>query len=171
MVSRTVWYVGIDHRRLQVAMTEQQLNGPNIHPLGQQVCGKRMPQRMNTGMLAHAGLLQRPLERLLDERLGNVPAQEPARQRAAAHNRDHCGHLACTTRPPEEDAAGEAASALPKAGWFGLGALAAPDREGLRREIEIRHAKRHTLCDTQFCARALPPRAGAVQAGFKWNSV
>lgn len=57
--------MGIDHRRLQTVVPQQQLDGPNVGALPQQVRGKGMPQRMNAGVLENPCLIERRLERLL----------------------------------------------------------------------------------------------------------
>lgn len=58
--------VGVDHRRLQVPVTKQQLDGPDVGPLSQQMGREGVAQRMNAGMLLDMDLLKGELERLLD---------------------------------------------------------------------------------------------------------
>ena len=65
-LSRHLHHVGVDHRRLQISMTQQQLDGANVGTRREQVGGERMPQRMNAGVLVNSRQLQRLAKWTLD---------------------------------------------------------------------------------------------------------
>lgn len=98
--------MGIDHGRLQTAVPQQQLNGPNVGALPQQMRGKGMAQRMNAGVLENPRPIERRLERLLQARLRRVPAQlassrrtlprQPRRKRVLPGQAPSCRRILAT---------------------------------------------------------------------------
>jgi len=68
-VPRGLFDMGVDHRRLQTAVSEQQLDGTDVRALGEQVGCKRVAQCMDAGVLADTGKLQPLFKRPLDRGL------------------------------------------------------------------------------------------------------
>ena len=71
--------MGVNHRGLDVFMTEQVLYGTDVITGGQQVCGKAMAESMRAGMFFDAGGAQRQFESLLQHRFGEMMPPDAAR--------------------------------------------------------------------------------------------
>src|SRR5205814_4739021 len=65
---------GVDHRRADVAMAEQLLDGPDVVTVVEQVRGEGMPERVTARVLEDAGLAQGALDGTLDDGLVQVMA-------------------------------------------------------------------------------------------------
>ena len=61
--------MGINHRRSDIAMSKQFLNGANIIICFQQVACERMPEGMSGRPFGYFGAIYRTLNRLLHHRL------------------------------------------------------------------------------------------------------
>lgn len=65
----------INHRRIDVAMTKQELDGPDVGTVRKQMGRKRMAKRVDTGMFVYFRFRQSGLECPLYGRIGRMPAQ------------------------------------------------------------------------------------------------
>ena len=62
----------VNHRRGNVPVPKQLLNRTNILTIFQQVNRETVPERMATGRFGYAGLVDRPLDRVLKILFRNV---------------------------------------------------------------------------------------------------
>src|SRR5688572_8969899 len=70
----SVEHVGVDHRRGDVAVAEELLDGPNVVAALEQVGGEGVTERVRTGTLAEARTQGSLLHRALDDRFVEVMA-------------------------------------------------------------------------------------------------
>ena len=73
--------MGVDHRRLDVPVTQQLLDGSDVIPVGLHVGSEAVPEAVQGGGLGEAGLANGSFERWLDGSL--VPMAEPFPLRCA----------------------------------------------------------------------------------------
>ena len=74
----------VNHRRCQLLVSEQILNGANILPVFEQMRGKRMAKRMRAGVFYDTAFLQRDFKGFLQTRSGDVMSADFAGARIGA---------------------------------------------------------------------------------------
>ena len=89
-------HVRIHHRRTHICVAKQFLHGPDVVPVLEQVCRKRVPERMAARSLRHPGLSHRRRHGSLNGRLVQVKPRWPphfgSRQIRAAGNTNCRAH-------------------------------------------------------------------------------
>ena len=71
--------VGVDHGRLEVPVAQEQLDLSDIDTISEQVCGKRVAQGVDGGVLVNLCLGQGGSEGALDIGFRGVPSQAATR--------------------------------------------------------------------------------------------